>query len=394
MLGAIIGDIIGSRYEHWQSNVLSKDFPLFDDSCRFTDDTVMTLGTIEACLAWFKFGGEETASDRALVSGIYKKWCRKFPNRGFGRRTRAWFNSDAVTSTKPSFANGAAMRISPVAWFSVSLEQTEAKSKVLSEITHDADGTKGAMAIAAATFMAIEREGGDYMSPKSRSSKEEIKGYLEKAYGYNLSIALSEAESVYKHTTPRRSQADKSVPAAILAFLRGKDFEDVIRTAISLGGDSDTIAAMAGGIAEAYYEIPVKIKERVRHYVSPDLYERIQMFERERMRFSQGKYLLARDAAQKVCMLSLSSFPETYTFGPSAWQCRFDCETPEAERAFWGDVVYWSNYLFRVNDSDLRPHLYAKLLSEFNYFACLMIGRVRSDNDLQFDSLFAGNTEK
>ena len=284
MLGAIIGDIVGSRYEYWRHNMLSKDFPLFDSDCRFTDDTVMTLATAEACITGFDYESNKP-EDIKFVSDTYKKWCRAFPNRGYGNRTRAWYNSDDVVSPHLSFANGAAMRISPVAWFSKTLQETQEKAKFLSAITHDDDGVKGAQAIASALFMSIKREGEDYPK-KERSTKEEIKNYIETVYGYNLSISLSDADKVYRHRKPTRSQASKSVPAALLAFLYGTDFEDVIRTAISMGGDSDTIAAMAGGIAEAYYGIPQNIQKQISDYMSADLYDKVLMFEHERTRFN------------------------------------------------------------------------------------------------------------
>ena len=370
MLGAIIGDIVGSRYEARDSNMLSKDFPLFDSNCRFTDDTVMTLATAEACIAGFDDEGQKS-EEMKFVSDVYKKWCKKFPDRGYGIRTRMWYNSDDIISSKPSFANGAAMRISPAAWFSGTLKETQAKAKLLSEITHDAEGVKGAQAIASAVFMAIERDGEDYPYEKGRSTEEDIKDYIETTYGYNLSISLSDANKVYRHLEPRRSQAAKSVPAAILAFLHGADFEDVIRTAVSLGGDSDTIAAMAGSIAEAYFGIPENIQKHICDYMSPDLYERVLVFEREKTRFNSGKYLTARNAANKVYAMNRDHSRIT-DFGPSGWQNYFDYEDSKDkhdERNFWSDVVYWTNYLYRCNSINKR----ARLNEEFEYFSCLKI---------------------
>jgi len=383
MIGAIIGDIVGSRYESWKNNIFTKDFQLFDGRCRFTDDTVMTLGTAEVCIAGFSFDSDENQEEVKFVSNVYKKWCQKFPHRGFGGWTKAWFYSDDIISSESSFANGAAMRVSPVAWFSVTLEQAEAKAKFVSEITHNSEGVKGAQAIAAATFMAIEREGGYYISSKKRATKDEIKNYIEKIYGYNLSIALFDAKEYYHHLEPRRSQASKSVPAAILAFINGDDFEDVIRTAVSLGGDTDTIAAMAGSIAEAYYGIPEDIQSHIWAYMFPELSERVKLFERERKRFNEGKYLTARNAAMKVCQLSRGTGD---SFGPAAWQDALDVGTEENEFNFWSDIVYWSNYLFYLNHLDR----YAILNEKFDYFSCLKVEYGSSGN---LDNLFNNFTD-
>jgi len=377
MLGAIIGDIVGSRFESWKNNILSKDFSLFSSECIFTDDSVMTLATAEACIAGFDHEGQKF-DEIKFVSDTYKKWCREFPDRRYGNRTRLWYNSDAVISPQLSYANGAAMRISPVAWFSGTLKQTQEKAKFLSEITHDNEGVKGAQAIASALYLAIKRDGEDFPHKKERSSKEDIKKYIETLYGYNLSISLSEADKVYRHRKPTRSQASKSVPAAILAFLNGTDYEDVIRTAISLGGDSDTIAAMAGGIAEAYYGIPENIKTQISNYMTTDLLDKVLMFERERFRFNSGKYLQARNAAMNVYGIS-RDYSLITDFGPSGWQNYFDyneSENDQDKRNFWSDVVFWTNYFYRNNF--VKKH--AKLNEELDDYSCLKIYPSNSEN--------------
>ena len=371
MLGAIIGDIVSSRYETRESNILSKDFPLFDSDCTFTDDTVMTLATAEICIVGFDYDDED-GGEAKFVSDVYKKWCKRFPNRSYDNKTREWYNSDDVVSTQPSIANGAAMRIAPAAWFAFSLKEAQQSAKFLSEITHEGEGVTGAQAIASAVYMAFVLDDKD-------NAKEEIKKYIETTYRYNLSIPLADAHEVYGHRASKGSLASKSVPAAILAFLHGSDFEDVIRTAVSLGGDSGTIAAMAGSIAEAYYGIPDNILNRLSDYTCADLFDTIMMFERERKSNNSAKHIEAINASDKVCNMNYK-YPRITDFGPSGWQTNFDYEdTQDARdyRNFWSDVVYWTNYLFRCN----AINKCAKLNEKLDYYSCLKIYPTISEDD-------------
>lgn len=236
MIGAIIGDIVGSVYE-W-NNIKTKDFPLFSQGCLFTDDTVMTLAIAEGLMN----GG--SAED--FIAAM-KKYGRLYPDSGYGGRFGCWLFSDEINPYN-SWGNGSAMRVSPVAWAFDILSEVEKSAEISAAVTHNhPEGIKGAQATAAAIFLA--RKG---------NTKEEIKAYIENKYGYNLNRSLDEIRPNYRFN----ESCQETVPEAIIAFLESVDFEDAIRNAISLGGDSDTLAAITGSIAEAAYGIPKDIKEK------------------------------------------------------------------------------------------------------------------------------------
>lgn len=245
MLGAIIGDIIGSVYE-W-NNIKTKDFPLFMPDCFFTDDTVMTIAIAEGLMN----GG---TSKEFIVA--MKKYGRMYPDAGYGGRFGSWLFSE---DTKPynSWGNGSAMRVSPVAWFYDSLLEVEKHAEISASVTHNhPEGIKGAQATAAAIFLA--RKG---------KSKDDIKEYIESKYGYDLSRSLDDIRPSYIFN----ESCQGTVPEAIIAFLESTDFEDAIRNAISLGGDSDTLAAITGSIAEGAYGVPEIIKEKALSILDEDL---------------------------------------------------------------------------------------------------------------------------
>ena len=236
MVGAIIGDIVGSIYE-WH-NIKTKDFPLFGGKCHFTDDTVMTIAVAEGLLN----GGGPNDYIAAM-----KRFGAIYPNAGYGGHFRIWLFTDD-TDPYNSWGNGSAMRVSPVGWFFDTLEETEKAAEVSAAVTHNhPEGIKGAKATAAAIFLA-----------RNGKSKAEIKTYIEEKYGYNLSRTLDEIRPGYKFN----ESCMETVPEAIIAFLESDDFEDAIRNAISLGGDSDTLAAITGSIAEAAYGIPKTIYDK------------------------------------------------------------------------------------------------------------------------------------
>ena len=245
MLGAIIGDIVGSVYE-WD-NIKTKDFPLFDERCFFTDDSVMTIAVAEALMN----GGKP---DDFIDS--MKKFGRLYPDAGYGGRFGGWlFFGDREPYN--SWGNGSAMRVAPCAWFAESLEEAENLAEVSSAVTHNhPEGVKGAQATAAAIFLA-----------RTGKSKSEIKEYVEERYGYNLSRPLDEIRPLYRFN----ESCQETVPEAIIAFLESNDFEDAIRNAISLGGDSDTLAAITGSIAEAAYGIPDEIREKAFQFLDETL---------------------------------------------------------------------------------------------------------------------------
>ncbi|MGL5957040.1 MAG: ADP-ribosylglycohydrolase family protein, partial [Phocaeicola sp.] len=189
---------------------------------------------------------------------------RKYPDRGYGGQFGMWL---ALGYTEPynSWGNGSSMRVSPVAWSVDTLEGVEKLAKVSAEVTHNhPEGIKGAQAIAGATFLA-----------RTGATKEEIKSYVERTYGYDLDRTIAQMRPTYQFHV----SCQESVPQAIIAFLEGESFEEIIRLAISLGGDSDTIAAMAGSIAQGCYPIPVEMVERCHELLTPDLQEILDMFD-------------------------------------------------------------------------------------------------------------------
>lgn len=245
MLGAIIGDIIGSVYE-WD-NIKTKDFPLFSSECFFTDDTVMTLAIGEGLMN----GG--TTDDLIIAM---KKYGRLYPNAGYGGHFRSWLFSE-VSEPYNSWGNGSVMRTSSVAWIFDTLSEVERNAEICAAVTHNhPEGIKGAQSAAAAIFLA--RKG---------KTKDEIKTYIESKYGYDLNRTLDEIRPDYQFN----ESCQHTVPEAIIAFLESMDFEDAIRNAISLGGDSDTLAAITGSIAEAAYGIPEEIKEKALTFLDEPL---------------------------------------------------------------------------------------------------------------------------
>ncbi|MDS1030880.1 ADP-ribosylglycohydrolase family protein [Bacillota bacterium LX-D] len=225
MLGAIIGDIVGSVFEF--NNIKVKTFDLFSPKSTFTDDTVLIVATMDALLNNKPF----------LVA--YKEWFRKYPNSGYGRSFLEWANS-ANNEPYNSWGNGSAMRVSPIGVYLNSVEEVLEKSKESAAVTHNhIEGIKGAQATASAVFLA-----------RSAKTKIEIKNYIEEKFKYNLNESIESIRTWYTYDV----SCQGSVPQAIIAFLESNNFEDAIRNAISIGGDSDTIACITGAIAEAYYK--------------------------------------------------------------------------------------------------------------------------------------------
>lgn len=269
MLGAIIGDIVGSVYE-WH-NIKTKDFPLFREDCFFTDDTVMTIATADALMN----GGEKDDFIDA-----YKKWGRMYPHAGYGGRFGAWLNSDD-RGPYNSFGNGSAMRVSPCGWLMncgfyarTGCWPSNGWDTVTrcAEVTHDhPEGIKGAQATAAAIFLARFYAEGHVFDCSERQTLDEMKvnmkRLIERNLGYDLSPTLNEIRPSYRFNETCR----ETVPQAIVAFLESTNFEDAIRNAISLGGDSDTLAAITGSIAEAAYGIPQWIKDKAWSYLDESL---------------------------------------------------------------------------------------------------------------------------
>jgi ADP-ribosylglycohydrolase len=239
MLGAIIGDIVGSCYEF--NSIKTTEFELYNPRSRYTDDSVMTMAVAEWLL-------EDHHHTHHILEEKMVKYGNLNSNVGYGGTFLRWlFLPNAIFSDgkrKPynSFGNGSAMRVSAVGWMFDSLEETERLAEISASITHNhPEGIKGAQATAAAIFMA--RHG---------ASKEEIKDYISKRFKYNLNRTCEQIRPFYGFEV----SCQKSVPESIIAFLDSKDYESTVRLAVSLGGDSDTQACIAGGIAEAFYGIP------------------------------------------------------------------------------------------------------------------------------------------
>lgn len=253
MYGAILGDIIGSPFEFDRGDK-TKDFKLFSRRSHFTDDSVMTLAVCEALL---KVGQDATVKEieDAVISSM-QSWGRRYPHAGYGGYFRRW-----LTACHPepynSFGNGSAMRVSAAGWLYDSLEKTRTVAKATANVTHNhPEGIKGAEATASAIFMA-----------RNGSSKEEIKKYIENEFHYDLNRTLDEIRPSYHMD----ETCQKTVPEAIIAFLEAKDFEDAIRNAVSLGGDTDTLGAITGSIAEAYYGIPEWLMTECRKRINRDM---------------------------------------------------------------------------------------------------------------------------
>lgn len=243
MIGAVIGDIIGSHYE-WH-NVKTKDFDLFPSDCRFTDDSVLSVAVAEKLL---RAEGSNLNNKKTYAMWI-KHYFGKFSDAGFGQMFKDWAYSDSLYVQK-SYGNGAAMRVTAIAYAFDNLKDVLREVEDSCYYTHkNKEAITGAKAVATAIFMA-----------RNNATKNEIKQYIEKVYHYEL-IPLDDIREDYTFD----SRASYTVPPAIEAFIESDSYEDAIRNAVSIGGDSDTIACMTGGIAEAYYkEIPQPIIDKAR----------------------------------------------------------------------------------------------------------------------------------
>lgn len=239
IIGAIAGDVIGSAYEF--NPTRDYDFELFTPKSTFTDDTVLTMANALWLLE------DKTHSHESLIA-IMLDMCRRYPSRGYGGRFAHWIY-DGDPQPYNSFGNGSAMRVSPVGYFATTLEEALELARVSAEVTHNhPEGIKGAQATAAAIFLA--RQG---------KSKQEIRDYVVNTFAYDLSRTLEEIRPTFLFD----ETCQRTVPEAITCFLEGKDYEDVIRLAVSLAGDADTLAAIAGSITSAVQEVPNEITQPV-----------------------------------------------------------------------------------------------------------------------------------
>lgn len=243
MLGAIVGDVVGSVFEG--SGFKSKHFPLLTPRSRFTDDTVLTIATAHALLRGLPYA--ET----------YRDFSRRFPDAGYGAGYLRWMSLDDP-SPYGSWGNGSAMRVSPVGWRAGTLDEALAEAEASARVTHDhPEGVKGARAVAGSIFIA--RSGG---------TKPDIREFVEHSFSYDVQRRLDDIRVTYRFD----ASCQNSVPEALIAFLEAESFEDALRNAVSLGGDADTQACIAGAVAEPYFGgVPPGLAVDVRRRLPPDL---------------------------------------------------------------------------------------------------------------------------
>ena len=261
MYGAILGDIIGSPYEFDRGNK-SKEFPLFSRYSEFTDDTVMTIAVADAFLECLAGKGKCRISDldedelKAKLVEKMQDYGRRYPYAGYGGNFAYWLE-DENPEPYNSFGNGSAMRVSSVAWLFNDIISVVNAARISAEVTHNhLEGIKGAQVTAAAIFLA-----------RTGASKEKIKSFIRGEFGYDLSRTCDEIRPTYRHV----ESCQETVPEAVTAFLEGNSFEDVIRTAVSLGGDCDTLTAIAGSMAEAQYGVSDELKKECYSRLPDDL---------------------------------------------------------------------------------------------------------------------------
>ena len=260
MIGAIIGDIVGSRFEFIEDDNRGKNFAFFTGECRATDDTFMTVAIAQAL--FLCKGDYTTLADKTI--NCMRNVAKAHPNTGWGEKFYHWLFDGNSSSPINSYGNGAGMRISPVGWVANSEDELKRLSSIVTGVTHNhPEGIKGAEAIALCVYLA--RIGADKQIIKKRAAEyyPELNdksfniSNLQTSYGYDMLGNWVTCQG--------------SVPHAILAFLESDGFEDAVRNAVSIGGDSDTIGAMAGSIAEAFYGVPAELEEKALSYLSDDL---------------------------------------------------------------------------------------------------------------------------
>ena len=260
MYGAILGDIIGSRFE-FDRGGKTKDFELFTEESLYTDDSVMTVAVAEALLDSGLDADENTVKQNLIKS--MKEWGRRTPNAGYGGMFYRWLFEDR-TEPYGSYGNGSAMRVSPVGWLYDSIDRTREVARWTAEVTpNNPEGVKGAEAVASVIYLA-----------RSGFDKAYIRKYVIDNFNYDLSRTCDEIRPTYHHV----ESCQKTVPEAITAFLEGEDFTDVIRTAVSLGGDCDTLTDIAAAMGEAYYGCSKELIAECEKRIETEMIELIDRF--------------------------------------------------------------------------------------------------------------------
>ena len=260
MYGAILGDMIGAPYE-FDRGGKTKDFPLFSQGTEFTDDSVMTIAVAEALMD--ALGQPDDEIRKRLVSSM-QRWGRRYPDAGYGFMFYHWLRS-GDPQPYGSFGIGSAMRVSAAGWLYDTLEETRHMARLTAEVTHNhPEGIKGAEAAASAIYMA-----------RTGAGKDTIREYVSREFGYDLTRTCDQIRPAYYHV----ESCQKTVPEAVTAFLEGTSFVDVIRTAVSLGGDCDTLTCIAGGMAEAFYGVPDELKAECLNRIPADMRDVVKRFD-------------------------------------------------------------------------------------------------------------------
>lgn len=259
MYGAILGDIIGSPYE-FDGGKPSKDFPLFVDGSHFTDDSVMTIAVADSLMA--VKGGTEQQIQNGLIESM-RKWGRAYPKAGYGGRFFEWLCASRPSAYN-SYGNGSAMRVSSAGWLYDTLEETRWIARITAAVTHNhPEGIKGADCVASVIYLA-----------RTGINKKEICAFIVQEFGYDISKTCNEIRPNYEYDV----SCQGTVPPAISAFLEGDSFEDVVRNAMSLGGDCDTLTCIAGSMAEAYYGVPDALKNECLSRIDSGMKEVLNRF--------------------------------------------------------------------------------------------------------------------
>ena len=247
MVGAIIGDIVGSIYEF--NNIKTKEFEFFGKNCFFTDDTVMTIAVAKALVEWNR--SESTELFKNKLIDIMHDYGNKYPDCGYGARFNEWIKNKSKIPYN-SFGNGSAMRVSYVGWFADSMIEALNLAKITAEVTHNHyEGIKGAQAVAAAVFLA-----------RKKKTMKEIRSFITQNF-YKINFTIDGIRDTYSFN----ETCQDTVPQALEAFFESNSFEDAIRNAVSIGGDTDTLCAITGAVAEAYYGVDEDTRETALSYL-------------------------------------------------------------------------------------------------------------------------------